>query len=359
MDMEKRAPAQMPEFLLAPMDGMTRASFRSICFDYGADGATTEMIQSLAYGRAKKPMSPTFNEVLVRYPNERNLAAQLIGSDPAAMAESARRVEALGRFDAIDINMGCPARKVVGSGNGAALLKAPEKAAAVMAAVRAATSLPVRLKLRLGWDAQHITAPQLVEQAALLGFQSVTLHGRTREQMYLGEVDTAAIRAICDASPIPVYANGGVTCARDAMTFLEDTRAAGVAIGRAALKSPWIFEDIASLRRGETVKPRRAPERIALLIRLAGLTCGHRPENVAICEMRRFCGWMLAGLTDYQAVLARLNGVVTLDAFRALLEDYHEALCRRGDLDIHPELLPKQTLDTVAHRQARRMAKWM
>ena len=348
-----------PEFLLAPMDGMTRASFRSVCFDYGADGATTEMIQSLAYGRARKPMSPTFLEVLARYPNERNLAAQLIGSDPAAMAESARRLEALGRFDAIDINMGCPARKVVGSGNGAALLKTPERAVAVMEAVKAATSLPVRLKLRLGWDAAHVTAPFFVEQAQRLGFQSVTLHGRTREQMYLGAVNIPAIRAICDGTRIPVYANGGVTCAEDALTFLRDTHAAGVAIGRAALKSPWIFEDIAALRRGETVKPRLAPERVALLIRLATLACGHRPEGVAICEMRRFCGWMLAGLTGCEAVLTRLNGVVTLDVFRALLEEYLDALARSDDLDIHPELLPRPTLDTVAHRQARRTAKWM
>ena len=359
MDKGNNNPARRPEFLLAPMDGLTRASFRSICFDYGADGATTEMIQSLAYGRAKKPMSQTFNEVLVRYPNERNLAAQLIGSDPSAMAESARRLQALGRFDAIDINMGCPARKVVGSGNGSALLKTPEKAAAVMAAVKAATSLPVRLKLRLGWDAQSITAPLLVKQAEALGFQSVTLHGRTREQMYLGPVDIPAIRGVCDAVRIPVYANGGVTCAQDALAFLEATHAAGVAIGRAALKAPWIFEDIAALRRGEPVTPRLAPERVGLLIRLAALTCGHRPEGVAICEMRRFCGWMLAGLTGSEGVLAQLNAVVTLDGFRSLLEGYLGDLERRGDLDIHPELLPKATLDTVAHRQARRMAKWM
>ena len=351
-------PLQTPEFLLAPMDGMTRASFRSVCFDYGADGATTEMIQSLAFGRAKRSMGPSFQEVLARYPNERNLAAQLIGSDPSAMAESARRLEALGRFDAIDINMGCPARKVVGSGNGAALLKTPDRAVAVMEAVKSATALPVRLKLRLGWDAAHITAPFLAAQAEALGFQSVTLHGRTREQMYLGDVDTPAIRAVCDAVSIPVYANGGVSCAADALTFLRDTHAAGVAIGRAALKSPWIFEDIARLRRGEAVRPRQAPERVALLIRLAALTCGHRPEGVAICEMRRFCGWMLAGLTDSETVLARLNAVVTLDGFRELLEEYAAALERRGDLDVHPELLPKPTLDTVAHRQARRMAKW-
>ena len=349
---------QTPEFLLAPMDGMTRAPFRSICFDYGADGATTEMIQSLAYGRARKPMSPSFLEVLVRLPNEHNLAAQLIGSEPDAMAEAARRLTALERFDAIDINMGCPARKVVGSGNGAALLRDPEAAVKILRAVREATELPVRLKLRLGWDKEHITAPYLIAQAQALGFQSVTLHGRTRKQMYLGEVDTAAIRDICTAVRIPVYANGGVTCAEDALTFLHDTGAAGVAIGRAALKAPWIFDDIARLRRGEAPMRRRAPERIGVLLRLAALSCSHRPEGVAICEMRRFSAWLLAGLSDCETVLRQLNTVTTLDAFRRLLEGYLEDLARRGDLDVHTDALAPQTLDTVSHRQARRTAKW-
>ena len=336
-----------PVFVLAPMDGMTRASFRSVCFDYGAEGATTEMIQSLALGRAKRRMSPTFAETLVRFPNERDLAAQLIGSIPAMMAESARRLTAMGRYDAIDINMGCPARKVVSSGNGSALLKDPERAEAVMAAVREATDLPVRLKLRLGWDGEHITAPRLIRFAQELGFQSVTLHGRTRAQMYTGPVDTGAIREICASVSIPIYANGGVTDAHDALTFLRDTGAAGVSIGRAALKQPWIFEDIARLRRGEAIAPRLAPERVALLLRLARLACGHRPEKVAICEMRKFCGWMLPGLTGAGEVLQRLNGIVTLEDYNRLLEDYLDGLVRRGDLDIHPQLLPKPSLDTV------------
>ena len=334
-------------FLLAPMDGMTRASFRSICFDYGADGATTEMIQSLALGRAKKRMSPTFMEVLVRFENEKNLAAQLIGSVPEMMAESARRLTAMGRFDAIDINMGCPARKVVGSGNGSALLLDPDRAVRVMAAVKAATSLPVRLKLRLGWDGEHITAPGLVREAENLGFESVTLHGRTREQRYGGRVDAEAIRAIVRSVKLPVYANGGVTCAGDALTFLRETGAAGVAIGRAALKQPWIFDDIARLRGGETVKPRLAQERIALLIRLAALACRHRPERVAVCEMRKFCGWLLPGLTGAEGVLKRLNGIDALSAYTALLEDYLNELVRSNDVGVHPELTPDCTLDTV------------
>ena len=336
-----------PRFVLAPMDGMTHASFRTICFEYGADGATTEMIQSLAYGRAKRRMSAAFEETLVRLPGEGDLAVQLIGSDPAMMAEAARRLTALRRFDAIDINMGCPARKVVGSGNGSALLKSPSLAKRVMSAVREGTTLPVRLKLRLGWDDEHIVAPDLVREAEALGFESVTVHGRTRMQMYRGSVDIGAIRDICTSARIPVFANGGVTCARDALDFLRQTGAAGVSIGRAALKQPWIFDDIRRLRSGEPVARRDAPERISVLLRLARLACEHRPERVAICEMRKFCGWLLPGLTGVDAVLTRLNQVVLLDDFRHLMEDYLDELTRRGDLAIHAELAPKPTLDTV------------
>lgn len=329
------------------MDGMTRASFRSICFDYGADGATTEMIQSLALGRARKALKPSFLETLVRFPNERDLAAQLIGSQPDAMAESARRLTDMHRFDAIDINMGCPARTVVGSGNGAALLQDPPRAARVMEAVKAATDLPVRLKLRLGWDEAHITAPDLIKYAQSLGFESVTLHGRTRMQMYTAQVDTDIIRQICASADIPVYANGGVTCARDALTFLEQTGAQGVAIGRAALKQPWIFDDIARLMRGETPKPRLAQERVEMLIRLATRACTHRPERVAISEMRKFSRWILSGLTDAQAVLKSMNRVDTLAGYEKLMLDYLDLLICRNDLMVHEELLPDFSLDTV------------
>ena len=336
-----------PKFVLAPMDGMTRASFRLICFQYGADGATTEMIQSLALGRAKRRLSDTFRETMVRLPGEGDLAAQLIGSVPAMMGESARRLTAMNRFDAIDINMGCPARKVVGSGNGSALLKDPDRAVAVMRAVREATDLPVRLKLRLGWDGEHITAPALVAEAGRLGFDSVTLHGRTRMQMYKGAVDVDAMRAICTASAIPVYANGGVTEAADALTFLEATGAAGVSIGRAALKRPWIFDDIRRLRAGQPLYERDASERVAVLERLATLACGLRPEIVAICEMRKFSSWLLPGLTGAGEVLRSLNAVTTLNGYRAALDRFLDGLARSHDTDYHPELAGTVGLDTV------------
>ena len=341
------AERKRPEFVLAPMDGMTRAPFRVICFEYGAEGATTEMIQSLAYGRAKRRLSDTFLETLARLPGEGNLAAQLIGSNPEMMAASARRLTALRRFDAIEINMGCPARKVVGSGNGSALLRDPERAIQLMRAVRESTDLPVRLKLRLGWDEQHIVAPALCRAAAEMGFESVTLHGRTREQFYAGAVDAAAIRAVVVSTDMPVYANGGVTCAGDALSFLKETGAAGVSIGRAALKQAWIFDDIRRLRAGESLPERNAGERVSVLIRLAELSCLHRPEPVAICEMRKFSRWLLPGLTGAPALLERLNAIDDLDGYRRALEAFLNTLTRANDLSIHPELEPAHTLDTV------------
>lgn len=336
-----------PKFVLAPMDGMTRASFRLICFEYGAHGATTEMIQSLALGRAKRRLSPTFAETMIRLPGEGNLAAQLIGSVPEMMGASARKLTAMRRFDAIDINMGCPARKVVGSGNGSALLKNPEMALRVMVAVRENTDLPVRLKMRLGWDDEHIVAPMLACVAGEMGFESVTVHGRTRAQMYVGAVNIPAIRDVIAATAIPVFANGCVTCAGDALTFLEATGAAGVSIGRAALKQPWIFDDIRRLREGKPIKPRDAEERIGVLVRLASLACGLRPEPVAIQEMRKFSTWLLNGLTGAEAVLTALNGINTLDGYRAAMEGYLNRLVQAGDTRVHPEIAGVPNLDTV------------
>ena len=327
--------ADGPKFVLAPMDGMTRAPFRVICFEYGAAGATTEMIQSLAYGRAKRRLSDTFLETLARFPGEGDLAAQLIGANPAMMAESARRLTALRRFDAIEVNMGCPARKVVGSGNGSALLKDPALAVEILRAVREYTDLPVRLKLRLGWDDGHITAPEIIAAARELGYQSVTLHGRTRMQMYTGAVNVGAIRAIVQSTDIPIFANGGVTCAADALSFLRETGAAGVAIGRAALKQPWIFDDIRRLQNGESLPERDAAERVGVLLRLAALSCRHRPERVAIGEMRKFAGWLLPGITGFQTVLSDLNAITTLNGFSRRLEAFLSALARAGDLSVH------------------------
>lgn len=338
--------------LLASMDGMSHAAFRSICFGYGADGATTEMIPALACARAKKKHLPVLDALMLRAPEERSLAAQIIGNQPEIMAMAANRLESLSRFDAIEINMGCPARTVVGSGNGSALLRDVRLAERIIYAVCEAVQLPVRLKLRLGWDDNSITAPEIAAIAQQAGCREIILHGRTRSQMYSGSVQIEQMRRVREAVRIPIYANGAVEHAGDAAAFAEATGADGVCIGRAALKTPWIFEDIRRLEAGEPVPERKAAERVDMLLRLAEGVCRQKPEQLAICEMRKFCRWYLAGLRGADAVCEGMNHIFSLDGFRRELEDYLSALVQANDTRVHPELAPEWTLDTVRRGQA-------
>ena len=332
--------------LLASMDGMSSAAFRSVCFEYGADGATTEMIGAAGIARAKRKHRPITEALLTRRGEEGNLAAQLLGSDPAVMAEAARRLEALGRFDWIEINMGCPARVAIRSGNGAALLREPEKCGEILRAVCGAVELPVRLKLRLGWDDGHITAPEIARMAQDAGAKAIILHGRTRAQMYSGEVQMEQMRRVREAVSIPFYANGAVVRPADAAAFARATGADGVCIGRAALKSPWIFADIRALERGEPIAEREAPERIDVLLRFAARLCAQKPEHFAIAEMRKFSKWYLEGLTGFDGVFEKVKTADTLDEFRRIHGEYLNELIRANDLRIHPELIQTPAFET-------------
>lgn len=335
------------KYLLASMDGMTHAAFRSICFEYGADGATTEMIPALSYARAKKKHVPILDELLIRRPEETALAAQILGNTPDLMAAAAKRLELAANFEMIEINMGCPARRVVGSGNGSALLQNPGLAGDIIHAVCDAVQTPVRLKMRLGWDNDHITAPEIARMAQDAGCREIILHGRTRAQMYQDSVQLDAMRMVREAVSIPLYANGAVACAADAEKFANAVGADGVCIGRAALKAPWIFDDIRRLERGEAVAERDAKERIELLLRLVERMCLQKPERFAIYEARKFTAWYLPGLRWGEETCKRINAVESRDAYRGILLDYLDRLQQANDLAVHPELLPEATLDTV------------
>ena len=333
---------------LSSMDGMTTAAFRSICFEYGADGATTEMIPAPGFARAKrKRRRPILDILALRRPEEKWLAAQIIGGEPEIMAAAAQRLEDLNRFDAIEINMGCPAKTVVSSGNGSFLLTKPALAESILRSVCAAVQLPVQLKLRLGWDDEHITAPEIAQMAQDAGCSALILHGRTRQQQYAGEVQLENMRRVRAAVQIPVYANGAVTRAEDALPFARSVGADGVCIGRAALKNPWIFEDIHALERGEAPKERDATERIGMLLRLAERLCQQKPEHFAMQELRKNCLWYLSGLTDADKTFEQTKVANDLDSFRRIHEAYLDRLIQANDLRIHPELAPQSTLDTV------------
>lgn len=333
-------------YLLAAMDGMSSAAFRSLCFEYGADGASTEMIGAVGFARAKKKRRPIMEALVMRRPEEKCLAAQIIGRDPLIMAQAAKKLEDLGRFDAVEINMGCPARVVVGSGNGSALLREPELAHEIVRQVCEAVALPVRLKMRLGWDEEHITAPDIAAAAQAAGCSEIILHGRTRSQMYSGGVLLEGMRRVRSRVTIPLYANGSVVRAQDASAFAEAVGADGVCIGRAALKQPWIFEDIHALDRGEAVKTRDARERVELLLRLAERLCQQKPERFAVQELRKFSQWYLTGLTGAQENFERVKRAESLRDFCRIHEDYLSALIGANDLEVHQEGAVS-SLDTV------------
>ena len=222
---------------LAPMAGITDWPMRVLCYRMGADYACSEMVSAIGYLCAK-PGNDAYRRLLAVHPEESNTACQLFGKDPSVMGEAAAKVTALGRFTSLDINMGCPARKVVSSGEGSALLLDPERAYRVMEAVKRNTDLPVTVKTRLGYDADSMNALELGRAAQQLGFRWIAIHGRTRQQQYAGTADWAAIGALKARLTLPVIANGDVFAPGDAVRMLKETGADGVMIGRGAMGNP-------------------------------------------------------------------------------------------------------------------------
>jgi nifR3 family TIM-barrel protein len=242
--------------ILAPLSGITDLGFRRIARKFGAGLVVSEMVACDAYLRGQ-------DEARLRAEGEgvRPHVVQLAGCDPSWMAEAARLVEASGA-DLIDINMGCPSKRVIGGYAGSALMRDLDQALRITAAVVEAVSLPVTVKMRLGWDGQNLNAPALAQAAEATGAQAVTVHGRTRQQFYTGTADWAAIARVVEAVSIPVIANGDVTEIADARRCLSQSGAAAVMVGRAALGKPWLVGQIAAELAGRTA-PAPSPAEMA------------------------------------------------------------------------------------------------
>jgi nifR3 family TIM-barrel protein len=304
-----------PPLFLAPMAGFTNIAFRRIARRLGCGMTATEMV--MAEGIVRQHARTL--ELADLCVEERPGAVQIAGSDPEVLGEAAARIVDRGA-DVIDVNMGCPVRKIVDRCAGSALLKEPSKAAAIVAAIKRRVAVPVTVKVRAGWDdaRQSIAVAKALEDA---GAAAVAVHGRTREQQYSGRASREAIRAVKEAVKIPVIGNGDVVRPQDVIDMVRETGCDGVMIGRAALWDPWIFAEAAqALRDGRPGPPPTPAARRAVLVEYFAETAAIRGERAAVLSMRKFSGLYLRGFPGARRLRERIQTMDTRADFFAVID---------------------------------------
>lgn len=305
------------QVFLAPMAGVSDLPFRLLASRMGAGLVCSEMISAKAIFYRNKN-----TEGLMQIHGEESpVSLQLFGSDPELMADMAKAIEER-PFSILDINMGCPVPKVVGNGEGSALMKDPLLAGRIISAVAGAVRKPVTVKIRKGFDEEHVNAVELAHIAQESGAAAVTVHGRTRQQFYAGKADWDIIARVKAAVHIPVIGNGDVTGPESAGRMLRETGCDGIAIGRAARGNPWIFrETVRYLEDGERIAAPSAKERREVMLDHARLLTAYKGEYIAVREMRKHMGWYTAGWPNSARLRGRINGMETMDELTAILEE--------------------------------------
>ena len=309
---------------LAPMAGVADRAMREVCREYGAAFTVGELTSARGITLNDKKSA----SLLSCAENERPFGSQLFGNDPEIMAAAARLALKFNP-DFIDINMGCPAPKVAGNGGGSALMREPLLAEEIVRAVVNAVNVPVTVKMRTGFDNESINAPELARRCENAGAAAITVHGRTRPQMYAPPVDLKTIAEVKKAVKIPVIGNGDVTDGKSAKHMYEATGCDFVSVGRAAQGNPFVFEEINAYMTGKPYSPPPLEKRVAVMMRQIKLMCEYKDPYIALLESRKHTAWYMHGI-EGAAGLRRMCGEINN------ISDI-EAICQKA-LEQNPNL---------------------
>ena len=318
---------------LAPLAGVSDRAFRRVCRTCGADFTVSEMVsaKALCYEQRKKTVGErsVSGQLASVMREELPMAVQIFGSEPDFMAEAARMIQAneyIGCMSevppsAIDINMGCPVKKVTGNGEGSALLKNPKLIGEIVTAVVKAVSIPVTVKIRAGWDSTSINAPEVAKIIEDAGASMITVHARTREQMYEPGVDRSVITAVKRAVSIPVLGNGDIYTAADALSMMAETGCDGVMIARGAMGNPWVFSEICAALDGRDYTPPPMAERFEVALAQVKEMIAEKGERIGVAEAKKHLSWYCHGIEGAAAARGRLMQAASYDELAVILRE--------------------------------------
>ena len=306
---------------LAPMAGVTDLPFRILCKEMGCGLVYSEMVSAKGILYDNKNTT----ELLEIDPKERPVAVQLFGSDPEILGAMAKKIEQY-PIEIIDVNMGCPAPKIVKNGEGSCLMKTPELVGKIVKSLVESQSKPVTIKFRKGFDDDHVNAVEIAKIAEANGASAVAVHGRTREQYYSGKADWDIIKQVKEAVNIPVIGNGDVFTPQDAKNLLEHTGCDAIMVGRGAQGNPWIFKRILHyLQTGELLPEPTAEERVEKALRHAQMLIDYKGEYIGVREMRKHMAWYMKGMPGAAELRGKLNYAENRAELEALLRGYLES----------------------------------